>query len=69
MNKDVIQGHWKEVKGKLKQQWGKLTDDEINHMQGTYDELEGALQKRYGYQRDQIKKEINSFIDANEWEK
>jgi uncharacterized protein YjbJ (UPF0337 family) len=67
MNKDIIQGKWKEVKGKLKQQWGKLTDDEIDQMKGNYDELEGVLQKSYGYQKDEAKREIDEFIDKNKW--
>ena len=67
MNKDIIKGHWHEIKGNLKQQWGKLTDDQITQMQGTYEELEGALQKSYGYQKDQAKKEIDIFIDRNKW--
>lgn len=68
MNKDIIKGHWKEVKGKLKQQWGKLTDDEVSQMRGTYDELEGALQKRYGYAKDKVEKEIESFMEKNHWD-
>lgn len=68
MNKDIIQGHWKEVKGKLKQQWNKLTDDEIGQMQGTYDELEGVLQKRYGYAKDKAQHEIETFVERNRWE-
>lgn len=67
MNKDIIKGHWHEIKGNLKQQWGKLTDDQITQMQGSYEELEGALQKSYGYQKDQAKKEIDIFIDRNKW--
>lgn len=67
MNKDIIKGKWKEIKGQLKQQWGKLSDDDISKMQGTYDELEGALQKNYGYQKEEAKKEIESFIDKNNW--
>ena len=67
MNKDIVKGHWKEVKGKLKQQWGKLTDDDIDQMEGSYEELEGALQKNYGYQKDQVKREIDTFLDDNEW--
>jgi uncharacterized protein YjbJ (UPF0337 family) len=62
MNTDIIKGNWKEVKGKIKQQWGKLTDDEITQMKGTYDELEGHLQKKYGYQKDQAKTEIEKFL-------
>ena len=67
MNKDIIKGHWHEIKGNLKQQWGKLTDDQITQMQGSYEELEGALQKSYGYQKDQAKKEIETYIDRNKW--
>ena len=67
MNKDIIKGNWHEIKGNLKQQWGKLTDDQITKMQGSYEELEGALQKSYGYQKDQAKKEIQTFIDKNSW--
>lgn len=68
MNKDIIQGHWKEIKGKLKQQWSKLTDDEIGQMRGTYDELEGVLQKRYGYAKDKAQQEIETFVERNHWE-
>lgn len=67
MNKDTIEGNWKEVKGKLKQQWGKLTDNDITQINGSYDELEGILQKRYGYEKDRVKKEINDFVDNNDW--
>lgn len=67
MNKDIVKGNWKEIKGKLKQQWGKLTDDQITQMNGTYDELEGALQKNYGYQKDEVKRQIDTFIEKNRW--
>jgi len=67
MNEDIIKGRWKEVKGKVKQQWSKLTDDQIGQMSGSYIELEGLLQKNYGYQKDQAKKEIDAFIDAHKW--
>lgn len=67
MNKDIIEGHWKEVKGSIKQQWAKLTDDDIAHMKGTYEELQGSLQKRYGYEKDRAEKEINEFITRQHW--
>ena len=69
MNKDIIKGKWKEIKGQLKQQWGKLTDDDIEKMQGNYEELEGVLQKNYGYQKDQAQKEIEAFVEKNHWNK
>lgn len=68
MNKDIVKGHWKEIKGKLKQQWGKLTDDEVSQMTGTFDELQGVLQKRYGYAKDRAEKEIETFMERNHWD-
>jgi uncharacterized protein YjbJ (UPF0337 family) len=67
MNEDIIKGKWHEIKGQLKQQWGKLTDDEITQMRGSYEELEGILQKKYGYQKDQAEKEIETFLNRNKW--
>jgi uncharacterized protein YjbJ (UPF0337 family) len=65
MDKDIVKGKWTEIKGKLKQQWGKLTDDDIAGMKGSYEELEGKLQTSYGYQKDQAKNEINTFLTKN----
>ena len=67
MNKDIIKGKWTEMKGKVKQQWGKLTDDDVTRMNGTYEELEGALRQRYGYERDQAEREIKIWVDKNNW--
>lgn len=67
MNKDIIQGHWTEAKGKIRQQWGKLTDDDVSKMKGTYEELTGKLQSSYGYQKDQAKKEVDAFIEKHNW--
>ncbi len=65
MNQDIIKGHWHEIKGKLKDHWGKLTDGEITEMQGSYEELESILQKSYGYQKNKAKEEIQNFLDKN----
>lgn len=65
MNKDILKGGWKELKGKVKQQWGKLTDDDITKIEGSYDELEGMLQKQYGYKKDEAREEIDKFLDKN----
>ena len=67
MNKDIIKGKWHEIKWKLKNQWGNLTDDEITQINGSFEELEGILQKKYGYQKDQAQKEIQEFLDKNNW--
>lgn len=62
MNWDRIEGNWKEFKGKAKQQWGWLTDDDLDVISGKRDELEGRLQKHYGYAKDQAKKEIDTWL-------
>ncbi len=67
LNKDIIKGKWMEMKGKVKQQWGKLTDDDVTQMKGSYEELEGVLRKRYGYERDQAEREIQTWVDKNNW--
>lgn len=64
MNKEIIKGQLKELKGKFRQYWGKLTEDDVSKLQGSYEELEGLLQKRYGYQKDRIEKEIGAFVDT-----
>ncbi|MBF0298040.1 MAG: CsbD family protein [Oligoflexia bacterium] len=65
MNKDIIEGNWKIVKGKLKQQWAKFTDDDIEKMKGTYDEIRGRLQKLYGHDKERAEKELDEFIQKN----
>lgn len=62
MNWDRIEGSWKEVKGKAKQQWGKLTDDDLDVINGRREELEGVIQNRYGYAKDQVRNEVDSWI-------
>jgi uncharacterized protein YjbJ (UPF0337 family) len=64
MNWDRIEGNWKEYKGKVKAQWGKLTDDDITAVQGSREELEGRLQKTYGYAKDKANSEINTWLNG-----
>jgi uncharacterized protein YjbJ (UPF0337 family) len=62
MNRDILEGQWKQLKGKVKQQWGRLTDDELDQMSGRYDELAGLIQERYGYSRDEAANELDMFL-------
>jgi uncharacterized protein YjbJ (UPF0337 family) len=62
MNWDQIEGNWVKAKGKLRQQWGKLTDDDLTLIDGMREELAGRLQERYGYQKEQAEKEIDNWI-------
>ena len=61
MNWDRIEGNWKQFTGKAKEQWGKLTDDELTRAAGNRDQLEGLLQSRYGYAKDKARAEIDSW--------
>ena len=61
MNKDIFEGKWEKNKGKLKQKWAKLTDDDIQAVEGKSDELRGRLQERYGYSKEEAEKHINDF--------
>ena len=61
MNKDVLQGKWTEMKGKVKEQWGKLTDDDLDRIDGKSEQLLGLLQQRYGYARDKAEEEYKRF--------
>lgn len=62
MNRDILEGQWKQIKGKVKQQWGRLTDDELDQMTGSYEELAGVIQERYGYSRDEAANELDMFL-------
>jgi uncharacterized protein YjbJ (UPF0337 family) len=63
MNKDVLKGKWMQMKGSLRTQWGKLTDDDMNQIQGDFEKFIGKLQERYGYGREQAEKELNDFMN------
>ena len=61
MNWDQIAGNWKQFKGTVKEKWGKLTDDDLDVIEGKKDQLLGRLQERYGYTKEQAEKELNSW--------
>ena len=61
MNWDQIKGNWKAFRGQVKQQWGKLTDDDLDIVDGKREELAGRLQARYGYEKDRVEKEVDDF--------
>jgi uncharacterized protein YjbJ (UPF0337 family) len=59
MNQDIFEGRWKQAKGKAKEWWGHLTDDELDRIEGKKDQLIGALQAKYGFTREQAEQEID----------
>ena len=66
MNRDVLEGNWKQLRGRVKEAWGKLTDDDLDRIEGKADRLIGVLQERYGYARDRAEEEFRRFTTAEE---
>jgi len=65
MNKDTIEGNWKQLKGKVKEQWGKLTDDDFDVIAGKRDQLVGRIQERHGISRDEAEKQVKDWETRN----
>lgn len=63
MNKDIIEGKWREVKGAVQKKWGKLTDDDLNEINGNREILAGKIQKNYGLARDEVEKQLKAWED------
>jgi uncharacterized protein YjbJ (UPF0337 family) len=61
MNEDKVKGQWKQLAGKAKAQWGKLTDDDLKIVDGNSEYLEGKIQERYGIARDDAKRQVKEF--------
>jgi uncharacterized protein YjbJ (UPF0337 family) len=61
MNWDQIKGNWIQFKGRVKQQWGDLTDDDLTRIEGRRDELIGRLQERYGYEKERAEEEVRNW--------
>ena len=68
MNKDVLEGKWKQMRGEAKAWWGKLTDDDLNRAAGKFEFLTGLLQEKYGYTRqfasDEIDRRVTEYEDS-----
>jgi uncharacterized protein YjbJ (UPF0337 family) len=66
MNWDRIEGDWKQMKGKVKEKWGQLTDDDMDVIAGKRDQLAGKIQSRYGVAKDEAEKQIDEWAKASE---
>lgn len=64
MNEDILKGKWNQLKGKVLQKWGDLTDDDMDRINGTRDELVGLLQERYGRVREDAEQEVDDFLSS-----
>ena len=65
MNKDIIEGNWAQLKGKVKEQWGKLTDDDLDVIAGKKDQLLGKIQERQGITKNEAEKQLNDWQKHN----
>jgi uncharacterized protein YjbJ (UPF0337 family) len=67
MDSNRLEGNWKQIKGKVKEQWGKLTDDDLTAINGQREQLEGKIQERYGMQKDKVKQEVDNWFSRQTW--
>jgi uncharacterized protein YjbJ (UPF0337 family) len=65
MNRDTLKGQWTQLKGKAREQWGKLTDDELDQMQGNAEILIGKIQERYGRSREEAEREFDRWYEQH----
>jgi uncharacterized protein YjbJ (UPF0337 family) len=66
MNRDTLKGQWMQLKGKVREQWGQLTDDDFDQIQGNVEMLVGKLQERYGRSREQAEQDLDRWLEQQE---
>jgi len=64
MDWNRIQGNWKQFSGRVKEKWGKLTDDDLTAINGRRDQLEGKIQERYGIAKDQVRSDVDTWLKS-----
>ena len=65
MNEDTFKGQWMQLKGKIREKWGKLTDDDVDQIQGRSEQLIGKLQNRYGIARDEAQRQFDAWMQTS----
>ena len=68
MDWNRVEGNWKQVKGKVKEKWGNLTDDDLTAINGQRDQLEGKIQERYGLAKDKVRKDVDDWYNTQTWQ-
>ncbi len=63
MDWNCVEGNWKQFKGRVKEKWGDLTDDDLDKVNGQRDQLEGMIQERYGIAKDQVRKDVDAWLE------
>jgi uncharacterized protein YjbJ (UPF0337 family) len=64
MNRDQLEGRWEQLKGKVHERWGQLTNDDIEKVKGQARQLAGAIQERYGISKDEAERQIEEFCET-----
>jgi uncharacterized protein YjbJ (UPF0337 family) len=62
MNEDTLKGQWTQLKGRVREQWGKLTDDDLDRIEGRSEQLVGKIQERYGIARDEAQRQLDQWV-------
>jgi uncharacterized protein YjbJ (UPF0337 family) len=65
MNQDILQGKWEQLKGEARVKWGKLTNDDIDQIEGQREKLVGKLRERYGLARDRAERDVDEWLKNN----
>ena len=69
MNRDRLEGKWKQLSGSMRERWGKLTDDRLSVVAGKHDQLAGRYQEQYGVNQEEGKRQLREFLRRNrDWE-
>ena len=64
MNEDILRGQWTQLKGKVREKWGKLTSDDLDVIQGRAEQLIGRVQERYGVARDEAERQVKAWMST-----
>jgi uncharacterized protein YjbJ (UPF0337 family) len=64
MNRDQLEGSWKQLVGTVRSKWGELTDNDVQEVKGDYEKLQGKLQERYGYTKDRAQREVDEWLTS-----
>lgn len=62
MNRDILEGQWTQLKGRVREKWGKLTDDDLDNIRGKSEQLVGRIQERYGMAREEAEREVDRWM-------
>jgi len=66
MNDDTLKGQWKQLKGSVREQWGKLTNDDVDQIEGQSEQLVGKVQERYGIAKDEARRQVDSWLKTRD---